>query len=293
MKRHFAVLAAGAVLAIAIGSGLAGPEPSGPAAPAPPITLSRKENHLIIHAPHVPGKKIEINYLEAYCRAGSTDADWVAHTVVAHRTESLPVPADGTRIRLRCTVSDGLVVDHDIRAVDDGVTFLLTAANSTTHANEAHWAQPCIRLGDFAGAQTDEPNCPDIRLDRAFIFLEGKLATLPTQPWATHARYTPGQVWCPSGVPRTDVNPRPLSSLVPDPMLIGCFSRDRKWIFAVAFEPAQELFQGVIRCLHSDFRIGPVPPGEKRTIRGRIWIIPNDPARLLDLHRKWLDSPTR
>ena len=254
------------------------------------ITLGWKENMLSIRAPHVPGREIQINYLEAYCRGGSTDADWGKHTVVGHKTEVVSAPADGKQVKLRCAVNDGLVVDHDIRAASDGVTFDLEVANPTNHANEAQWAQPCIRLGNFAGAETSEPNCPDIRLDRSFIFLDGKLTTMPTQPWATKARYTPGQVWCPKDVPRTDVNPRPLSTLVPDNNLIGCFSIDRKWIFAVTFEPTQELFEGVIRCLHNDFRIGTLAPGQKKKIRGRIWIIPNQPERLVALHREWLKA---
>ena len=245
---------------------------------------------LSIRAPHVPGREIQINYLEAYCRGGSTDADWGKHTVVGHKTEVASAPADGKQMKLRCAVNDGLVVDHDIHAASDGVTFDLEVANPTNHANEAQWAQPCIRLGNFAGAETSEPNCPDIRLDRSFIFLDGKLTTMPTKPWATKARYTPGQVWCPKDVPRTDVNPRPLSTLVPDNNLIGCFSIDGKWIFAVTFEPTQELFEGVIRCLHNDFRIGTLVPGQKKKIRGRIWIIPNQPERLVALHREWLKA---
>jgi len=51
------------------------------------------------------------------------------------------------------------------------------------------------------------------------------------------------------------------------------------------------LFQGVIRCLvigrlvircvHADFRIGGLPPGETNDVRGKIYIVPNDMARLL------------
>ncbi len=279
------------------GLGLAGtgaallspPEEKTPPAP-PPVTLSRQDHWLVIHAPGVPGKEIKINYLEAYCRGGSTDADWVKHTTVGHQTESLPDTGDGKQIRLRCKVNDGLVVEHDIRAVSDGVTFDLTVTNPTDHANEAQWAQPCIRLGDFAGAETNAPDCQDIKLERAFIFLEGRLTIMPMQPWATEARYKPGQVWCIKDVPRTDVNPRPLSKLVPDNGIIGCFSSDAKWIFAVCFEPAQELFQGVARCLHNDFRIGAVPPGGMKKIRGRIWIMPNDPARLTTRHAEWMKA---
>ncbi len=94
------------------------------------------------------------------------------------------------------------------------------------------------------------------------------------------------QVWCPRQVPRTDVNPRPLSPLVPSNGLIGCFSSDEKQIFAVAFEPYQELFQGVARCLHSDFRIGGLKPGESKQIKGKIYIVPNDVPALLNRYEK-------
>lgn len=252
----------------------------------PTLQLAREKNWLIIKAPHLPGGEIRINYLEAYCRPGSTDADWMKHTYVGHKTELVSARPDGKQMRLRCAVNDGLVVEHDIRATDDEVTFELTAKNPTDHPNEAHWAQPCIRLGAFAGAETDDPKCVDIKLSRAFIFLEGKLATMPTQPWATQARYTPGQVWAPKNVPRTDVNPRPLSSLFPSNGLIGCFSKDDKWVFATAFEPYQELFQGVAQCLHSDFRLGVIAPGETRRIRGKVYLLPNDIPALVARYTK-------
>ena len=104
---------------------------------------------------------------------------------------------------------------------------------------------------------------------------------MPTPQWATQARYTPGQVWCPAHVPRTDVNPRPLSPFVPSNGLIGCYSGDEKLIWATAWEPYQELFQGVIRCLHSDFRLGGLEPGETKQIRGKIYIVPADVDTLL------------
>jgi hypothetical protein len=251
------------------------------AADSPAITLAREKNYLIIKGDRLPGKEIRINYLEAYCRAGSTDADWVKNTVVGHKTDLVSASEDGRAMKLRCRVHDGLVVEHDIRAAADEITFDLVVSNPTDRTNEAHWAQPCVRLGSFAGAETDDPKCRDIKLSRAFIFLEGKLTTMPTQPWSTQARYVPGQVWCPKGVPRTDVNPRPLSSLVPSNGLIGCFSKDGQWIFAMAFEPYQELFQGVAQCLHSDFRIGELKAGATTKVRGKIYLVPNDPDALL------------
>ena len=71
------------------------------------------------------------------------------------------------------------------------------------------------------------------------------------------------------GASREDVNPRPLSPILPSNGLIGCVSADGKEMLATAWEPYQELFQGVIVCLHSDFRIGGLKPGQSKTIRGR------------------------
>ena len=44
----------------------------------PSLTLARDKNFLVIRGPQIPGEEIRIHYLEAYCRAGSTDADWRA-----------------------------------------------------------------------------------------------------------------------------------------------------------------------------------------------------------------------
>ncbi len=82
---------------------------------------------------------------------------------------------------------------------------------------------------------------------------------MPTLDWATIARYTPGQVWAGPEVPRADVNPRPLHLNIPSDGLIGCSSEDDSMLFAVTFKPYHELFQGVIRCLHSAFHLGSIP----------------------------------
>jgi hypothetical protein len=69
--------------------------------------------------------------------------------------------------------------------------------------------------------------------------------------------------------------------LVPDIGLIGAFSADETLLFATAWEPYQELFQGVIRCLHSDFRLGGLQSGETKQIRGKIYLGTNDVPTLL------------
>lgn len=241
----------------------------------PPLALRWERNFLTISGPQMPGGAMRVHYLEAYCRAGSTDADWGKHTVVGHTTELVEAGDDGTLIRLKCTLKDGVVVEHTIRSTADEVDFRLRAHNPTDQRSEAHWAQPCIRVDRFSGGDQDS------YLGKSFVFLDGELCRMPTRDWALEARYVPGQVWCPKGVDRNDVNPRPLSSLVPSNGLIGCFSQDESKIFATAFEPYQELFQGVAICLHSDFRLGGLQPGETQDVRGKIYIVPNDVDALL------------
>lgn len=252
----------------------------------PILTLGREGNWLLIRRADLPGGQIRVNYLEAYCRAGSTDADWVQRTVTPHRAELLSLSDDRRTLRLGDTLADGVTVQHTITAKDDEVDFQLRAHNPGAKRSEAHWAQACPRLADFTGFDLQGKDLDDY-LPKCFIFLGGKLARLSeVRPWAKEAHYTPGQVWSAPGVPRTDVNPRPLSPLVPDNGLIGAFSRDAKLIFATAWEPYQELFQGVARCLHSDFRLGGLQPGETKLIRGKIYLATNDVPALLARYRK-------
>ncbi len=227
------------------------------------LTLERQGQMLIIHGANIPGGELQVNYLEAYCRAGSTDADWVQHTVIPFTSEVISMSADKRILHTRDSLADGLIVDHTITAGKDSVDFRVVARNPTTHRSEAHWAQPCVRLGPFTGF-TNALNAENLNdyLPKCFVFVDGQLARMPTRDWATQARYTPGQVWCPRDVPRTDVNPRPLSKLIPSNGLIGCFSADEKMICANAWDPYQELFQGVIRCVHADFRLGGIGAGE-------------------------------
>lgn len=244
-----------------------------------PLKLNWEKNYLTISGDHLPGKEIKIHYLEAYCRAGSTDADWVTHTMVGHETRLVETNAEGTLIRLEDVVKDGVRVSHEIRSTPDEVRIEITARNPTDKRSEAHWAQPCIRLDKFTGANQET------YLAKSFIFLDGQLERMPTRDWATKARYIPGQVWCPKHVDRNDVNPRPLSPLVPSNGLIGCYSADDSRVFGVAFDPYQELFQGVAVCLHSDFRLGGLQPGQTLKIKGRIYIVP-DAAELLKRYER-------
>lgn len=251
-----------------------GPNPAG-------LSIEWKNNLLTIRGPQLAGKEITINYLEAYCRPGSTDREW-GQTVIGHKTELISASPDSKRIELHDKLRDGVSVKHLITAKSDEIDFQLVAHNPTDTESQAHWAQPCVRVDKFTGTDVkDSGKIVPPYAKKCFLFLEGKLVRLPTEPWADQARYIFGQVYCPKGVDRNDVNPRPLSKLVPSNGLCGCFSADESQILAMAWEPYQEIFQGVITCIHSDFRLGGLKPGETKKIRGKMYVVGNDVPALV------------
>jgi hypothetical protein len=265
-------------LVVAISRIAAAAEPAG-------LAIEWEKNYLTIRG-KFPGEDLKILYLEAYCRPGSTDRDW-KETVIPHTAEKLEASEDGRVIKLRDKLADGVIVEHVITAGKDEVDFRLVAHNPTEKASEAHWAQPCIRVDRFTGTTKDDARTlVPAYARKSFLFIDGKLTRMPTEPWADKARYTPGQVYCPKNVDRNDVNPRPLSSLVPSNGLCGCFSADEKQIMAVAWEPYQEIFQGVIACIHSDFRVGGLGAGETKKIRGKLYIVPADVEKLVARYEK-------
>ena len=126
--------------------------------------------------------------------------------------------------------------------------------------SQAHWAQPCIRVDRYAGVKTRarrrRPTCP-----AASSTSTAGRSRMPTTPWATTARLHARAGLVPRGrQPRRRQPPaaeldRPVQRA--DRLLLG----RRQELLATAWEPYQELFQGVIVCLHSDFRIGGLKPG--------------------------------
>lgn len=89
----------------------------------------RSNTWLVIHGDGLPAP-IRIHYLEAYVRPNSTDEDWLK-SIFGHRTELVAMSDDGRCLRVKDTLSNGLVVDHVITAGVDEVDFRLTATNPT------------------------------------------------------------------------------------------------------------------------------------------------------------------
>jgi hypothetical protein len=52
----------------------------------------------------------------------------------------------------------------------------------------------------------------------------------------------------------------------------------------------EEIFEGVITCMHNDFGIGGLKPGETTTIRGKLYLLAADEAALIRRFRE--DFPT-
>ena len=250
---------------------------------AEPLTIGWTNNMLTIRAPNLPGEKLEIWYLEAFCRSGSTHRDW-AKTTIPHKTVLLEADPVGQRLRLRTRVEPDIEVLHEIRAGADEVDFRLELENKGGQDANVQWFQPCMRVGRFTGLNQSN------YIDRSFIFTRSGLAILNQTRRTEEALYRGGQVYAPAGIDLEDVNPRPISPDQPVNGLIGCYSEDGKSLVAMAWDHTQELFQGVIVCLHNDPRIGGLKAGEKKKLHGKVYWLPNNPKALLDRYQR--DFPT-
>ena len=229
----------------------------------------------------MPGGKMDILYLEAFCKTGSTKRIW-EQTTIPHKTQL--VSADEKFIKLRTVVEPAVEVLHEIRAGDDEVDFQLELKNNQKEAVDIDWFQPCIRVDRFTDRNQEG------YLSRCFIYTDRGLTTLDKTNRTEEALYRGGQVYVPAGINLNDVNPRPISNDQPANGLIGCFSADNKYIMATAWDHYQELFQGIFVCIHSDPRIGGLKPGETKKLHGKLYIMKNDPQELVSRYQRDFDQ---
>ena len=242
------------------------------------LTIAWTNNMLSIYGPNIPGGKVDTWYLEAFCRSGSTHRDW-HQTTIPHQTELLSADRAGKRLRLRTMVEPKVEVLHEIRAGKEDVDFRLTLKNRGDQFVDVQWFQPCMRVDRFSGCSQSN------YITRSFIFTARGLTPLDKTRRTEEAIYRGGQVYVPEGINLEDVNPRPISSDTPVNAIIGCFSADDRYLLAMAWDRTQELFQGVIVCLHNDPRVGGLDPGETKKLHGKIYLLKNDPEALLRRYR--------
>jgi hypothetical protein len=243
------------------------------------LRLAWTNNLLSISGEHLPGGSVEIWYLEAFCRSGSTGRDW-NQTTIPHRTEAIGAYRDSRELRLRTQVEPSVIIDHEIRAGSGDVEFRLRIRNSGSLPVDVQWFQPCMRVQRFTGLQQSN------YINSSFIFTAAGLTMLDKTRRTEEAIYRGGQVYVPEGINLNDVNPRPISPEKPINGLIGCLSADKKYLLATAWDQTQELFQGVIVCLHNDPRFGGLHAGETKTLRGKVYIMENNPDALLARYRR-------
>ncbi len=243
------------------------------------LRVAWTNNMLSISDADIPGGKIDIWYLEAFCRSGSTRRDW-RQTTIPHKTELLSADPDGKRLKLRTLVEPNVEVVHDIRAGKDDVDFRLTLKNRGDRFVDVQWFQPCMRVDRFTGGSQSN------YIAKSFIFTQSGLITMDKTRRTEEAIYRGGQVYVPADVPMEDVNPRPISPDRPVNGLIGCFSADGRYLLAMAWDHTQELFQGVIVCLHNDPRVGGLKALETKKLHGKIYYLNNNPGSLLKRYKR-------
>jgi hypothetical protein len=248
------------------------------------LEIAWTNNLLTVTGAKLPGGKLDIWYLEAFCRSGAHHRD-CRQTTLPHRTALLT--NEGNRVlRFQTTVQPEIEVNHVVTAGDDELDIRFTMTNRGTEHVDAQWFQPaCIRVERFTGRVQSNYTA------RSFIFTERGLTTLDQTRRTEHALYRGGQVYVMPGVSTNDANPRPLSLDRPANVLIGCFSADGRHLLATASDQTHELFEGVYVCLHSDPRIGGLNPGEAKTIRAKVYVLPNDVPALLKRYEN--DFPRR
>ncbi len=249
------------------------------------LTVSWTNNLLTVSGGKLPGGNLEIWYLEAFCRGKSTDRDW-RQTTLPHRTTLTWASRDGKRLRLLTRVEPEVEVVHDVRAVKDEVEFLFRLTNHGRQPVDLEWFQPaCIRVDRFTARNQSN------YIARSFIFTGHGLTTMDQTARREEARYRGGQVYVPAKIDLADVNPRPISPVQPVNGLIGCFSFDDQWLLATAWDRTHELFQGVYVCLHADPHVGGLAPGETKKVRGKLYLLKNDPAALLKRYERDFGKP--
>ena len=243
------------------------------------LKLSWQKNVLKITSDKLSGGTLDVWWLEAFCRRDSTKRPW-NQTTIPHTTELLSADPNGQWLRLRSQVQPSVEVLQELRVVKEGIKFDFELKNSGDGPLDLEWFEPCIHVDRFTGRnQTNYIEC-------CFIFTERGLAMLDQLPRNEDALYRGGQVYVPKGINHDDVNPRPISPVKPANGLIGCFSADNKYLLATAWDQTQHLFQGVIVCIHSDPHVGGLKPHETKKLRGKLYLMKNDPAKLLKQYQR-------
>src|SRR4051794_16200174 len=84
------------------------------AADVSPLNVEWRDNYLTLSGEQFPGRTMKVLYIEAYCRAGSTNQRW-EKTTIGHSTRLVSAAPDRHSLVLECKLKDGVLVRHEIR----------------------------------------------------------------------------------------------------------------------------------------------------------------------------------
>lgn len=245
-----------------------------------PMRVAWTNRILTVYSERLPQGRLEILYLEAFLRPGANQREW-GKTVMPHRTRLMETNAAGTRLRFETRVDPSLRVLHEVRAGADALDFTFDLRNEGTNRSEIQWFQPaCIRVDAFTGRDQQGYT------SRSFVYTDAGRTFLDRLDRTEVALYRGGQVFLPPWTREADANPRPVAKNRLVNGLIGCVSADDRWILATASDRTHELFEGVYVCLHSDPLIDGLAPGERKRIRQKVYLVPNDPDALLKRYHR-------
>ncbi len=205
---------------------------------------------------------------------------------------------EGDRLVLTHRLNQAVVVSRFVPH-DDGLELMVEVSGPTAEAVRSVGSlNPCYQFRR-SEAFKNQGDYVDDFVSRCFVFLEGGLtrlndtrrvpgtrrkiskANLP-EPWIQEYfpiwRKHPGQI----------PGRRGYSLDRPVAPIIGCVSRDGRYLAAIAWPEARSLGQVWHDCLHPRPAIGESYDGRRNRIvsRGRIYFLPNDEAALRSAFRR-------
>src|SRR5262245_21256540 len=90
------------------------------------LNLAWTNNLLTVSGPTLPGGRLEILYLEAFCHKGLTARRW-DKTVLLHETKL--ISAEPKHLLFRTSIEPNAVMIHEVRAGADSIDFQFALTN--------------------------------------------------------------------------------------------------------------------------------------------------------------------
>jgi hypothetical protein len=198
------------------------------------------------------------------------------------------IEVDGNRLAARIE-SENPGLSLEIRAVADGAELDLRVANES----ERRWPDLASMIACFNPGPQSTRNRQFANTDTWFHASDGLTSLAIKAPREIHynaelreaidAEANDGKyVWSPKW---------PASEVDAIDGLIIRESTDRKWVTGIAWERFLSA-QGhnPWECMHLSAHVGPLKPGQERSIVGRIWLFRGDKENLLSRYQAWKSS---